>query len=205
MVRHAPLKRIFDIIFSLSALCLLSPLFLLLFIAIRLTSKGPSLYKQTRLGRGGIPFTCFKFRTMHIDADDQLEQLLSQNPSLKEEWEKHQKLKKDPRVFLLGKILRMTSLDELPQLWNVLRGELSIVGPRPYMLSQQPLLGRHMHKILSVRPGLTGLWQTSGRSSTSFEERIRLDAEYVDLYSFGSDLFLIAKTFMVLFSVKNAC
>lgn len=198
-------KRFFDIAFSLCILSLLFPLFLFIAIAIRLSSPGQAIYTQSRLGKGGSIFKCYKFRSMHRDADAFLEEILEKNPLKRAEWEQNQKLRSDPRVFAFGQFLRKTSLDELPQFWNVLKGDLSVVGPRPYMISQKKNMGRLSKKILSVRPGITGIWQTSGRSSTSFHERLALDAGYVDSTSFWNDLILILKTIpQVLFS-KNAC
>lgn len=188
------LKRFFDIFFSGSILLLFSPLFLLIMGAIKLASPGAIFFSQTRLGLKGKEFTCYKFRTMQQEAEKKLQFILDTNPLLFAEWTLNQKLKRDPRIFRLGSLLRKFSLDEFPQFWNVLKGDLSIVGPRPYMLEQQKELGIHRSLILSVRPGLTGLWQTSGRSHTSFERRVELDAEYVRRKSFWLDLYLIAKT-----------
>lgn len=204
-VRFSFSKRLFDIVFSLCALIFLSPLFILIWMGIRLSSKGNVLYSQERLGEGGHVFKCLKFRTMTEGAEGALEQLLNRYPRLKKEWELKQKLRKDPRVFPLGKWLRKFSLDELPQFWNVLKGDLSVVGPRPYMVNQLKELGPYAKKILSTRPGITGLWQTSGRSSTTFQQRLSLDSQYIDRQSFLFDVMLIAKTIPVIFSFKNAC
>lgn len=198
------LKRFFDIIFSLGVMLLFSPFFVGIAIFIRLSSKGKAIYVQPRLGRGGRPFNCFKFRTMHLDADDKLLEILKSNSDLEAEWKKNQKLKIDPRTFPFGRWLRRTSLDELPQFWNVLKGDLSVVGPRPYMISQREEIGPLASKILSVRPGITGLWQTSGRSRTTFRERVALDAKYLDKYSFAFDLILIFKTIPQLLFSKDA-
>jgi exopolysaccharide production protein ExoY len=195
---------VFDLSFSLLLLCLLAPLFLGIAMMIRFSSKGKAIYVQPRLGRGGKVFKCYKFRTMHLDADRRLRELLSLNPYLQQEWAKNQKLKNDPRIFALGKLLRRTSLDELPQFWNVLRGELSIVGPRPYMLTQKKYLGLLAPKILSVRPGITGLWQISGRNRRTFQERIFLDAAYIDRRSFAYDFLLILKTIPQVLFPKDA-
>ncbi len=198
-------KRALDIICSLLALILLSPFFFLIWISIRLSSKGPAIFCQHRLGKNGKVFKCLKFRTMIIDAEKTLPVLLSQHPGLLKEWNTHQKLRQDPRVFPIGKFLRRTSLDELPQFWNILKGELSLVGPRPYLVCQQEEMGLWAEKILSIRPGLTGLWQTSGRSRTTFRERILLDCEYVKKQSLLLDFLLIFKTFSVLLSSEDAC
>ncbi len=199
-VPFTPFKRLFDLLFSLMMLLLLSPLFFAIAVSIRITSRGSPLYVQPRLGKGGKVFKCYKFRTMYLDAEKRLDTLLSHNPHLQREWQKKQKLKHDPRIFPLGKWLRQTSLDELPQFWNVVKGDLSVVGPRPYMIFQKEFLGSLSDKILSIRPGITGLWQTSGRSRTTFQQRVALDAAYVDKSSFWYDLYLIVKTlFQLLF------
>jgi len=198
-------KRLFDIFFSLLVLIFLAPLFLIIYIAIRCSSSGNPIYSQKRFGQGGKIFTCYKFRTMYLDAETRLEKMLSLNFELKAEWEENQKLKDDPRIFSFGHILRKFSLDEFPQFWNVLKGDLSVVGPRPYMLSQGRELATRAEKILSIRPGITGLWQTSGRSRTTFKERLQLDAAYVDCQSFGFDLKLIAKTILQMLFSKDAC
>ena len=198
-------KRIFDVIFSLSALLLISPLLILIAIGIKISSKGCVFFSQDRLKHGGQTFTCWKFRTMHENAEEILVELLEQNSDLKEEWQNKQKLKEDPRIFTLGKLLRKTSLDELPQFWNVLLGDMSVVGPRPYMVSQKDILGQHSEKILSMRPGVTGLWQTSGRSQTTFQTRIELDMRYVEEASFWYDLKLIFKTLPCMLFSQDAC
>ena len=197
-------KRVFDVVFSCGILILLSPLLVLIAVAIRLSSRGKAIYSQPRLGKDGKIFKCYKFRTMYLNADEQLDALLMTNLSLRKEWRQKQKLKNDPRIFPLGKWLRQTSLDELPQFWNVLKGEMSVVGPRPYMLSQTGKWGPLAAKILSVRPGITGLWQTSGRSKTTFQKRISLDAHYIDKRSFSYDLSLVLKTIPLIFFSKDA-
>jgi len=204
-VQHSFVKRIFDIGFSLSVMLLLFPLFFLIALGILICSPGNVFYTQIRLGRGGRPFKCYKFRTMHLDADRRLRDILQKNHLLRAEWEKNQKLRIDPRVFSFGLFLRKTSLDELPQFWNAFRGDLSVVGPRPYMMKQRNELGPLAYKILSLRPGITGLWQTSGRSNTTFQERIAFDAHYVDKRSFRYDLWLIIKTIPEILFSKNAC
>ncbi len=203
-IHHSFSKRLFDIIFSSAVLIIFSPLYLAIMIGIRLSSPGSPLFIQPRLGAGGKVFKCYKFRTMYSDAEKRLRTLLAENPELKAEWEENQKLKNDPRIFSLGKTLRRTSLDELPQFWNVLMGDLSVVGPRPYMITQRKALGEQLYTILSVKPGITGLWQTSGRSHTNFQQRISLDASYVEIHSFFFDLFLVFKTIVQMLFSKNA-
>lgn len=194
-IKHKPIKRIFDLLFSLAVLILGLPVFCFIALAIRCTSRGNSVYSHERIGRGGKTFRCYKFRTMYQDADAKLSDLLEKSPELKREWELSRKLKNDPRVTPLGAILRKTSLDELPQFWNVLRGDLSIVGPRPVVKAEiRDCYGSKASKILSVRPGITGLWQVSGRSDTTYGTRIRLDEEYIDNHSFILDLKLVLKT-----------
>lgn len=202
---ESKVKRLFDIGFSLSVLLLLSPLFICIALGILICSPGNVLYTQIRLGRRGKLFKCYKFRTMYFDADRRLKEILQKNPLLHAEWEENQKLRVDPRVFWFGRFLRRTSLDELPQFWNTFKGDLSIVGPRPYMLKQRKELNLMACKILSMRPGITGLWQTSGRSNRTFRERIALDAQYVDEHSFWTDLWLILKTIPEILFSKNAC
>ncbi len=198
------LKRAFDICFSLGFLMLTSPLFLLVSTAIKLTSSGPIFYAQKRVGRNKKPFFIWKFRTMCVNADAILQDLL-QDPLVRNEWEKNWKLKEDPRTTRIGKFLRQKSLDELPQFWNVLKGEMSIVGPRPQVEDEvNQYFKEKAQKILSVRPGITGLWQVSGRNFLSRAERVCLDEHYVDNLSFMLDLHLIAKTIRVIFSSKGA-
>ncbi len=199
-----PFKRFFDIGFSVCMILLLAPLFCIIWIGVRMSSPGKVIYTQERLGKKGHVFKCLKFRTMLPDAEDSLEKILNKFPTLKKEWEQKQKLRRDPRIFSFGKFLRKTSLDELPQFWNVLKGDLSVVGPRPYMVNQGEELGSYAKKILSVRPGITGVWQTSGRNKTSFQERIILDASYVDKQSLWFDAYLLVKTIPVVLCLKDA-
>lgn len=181
------------------------PLFLGLAFAVRLSSKGRSVYSQERIGRGGKTFKCFKFRTMYPDADERLKELLESSEDLRKEWERYHKLKKDPRVTRMGSFLRKTSLDELPQFWNVLKGDLSVVGPRPVVRTE---LEKHMtgkaEKILSIRPGLTGPWQVSGRSDLCYKKRIEIDEYYVENQGFWWDLKLIAKTIPAMIFSRGA-
>ena len=197
-------KRLFDFLFSFTVIVLLAPLYLIIAIIIRISSPGKAIYAQTRLGRGGKVFTCYKFRTMYSDADKRLTEILTHDQKRRIEWELSQKLRNDPRIFPFGRYLRKLSLDELPQFWNVLKGDLSVVGPRPYMVSQRKKIGSFINKILVVRPGITGLWQTSGRSNTSFYHRIILDNEYVNHRSFWFDCWLILKTIPQVLLAKDA-
>jgi exopolysaccharide production protein ExoY len=205
VVKHLFWKRLFDLFFSICALALGSPVLFLIATFVRLSSPGPALYSCKRVGRGGKTIKCYKFRTMYSNAEEELKKLLQENSSLREEWDKYFKLKNDPRITPLGKFLRKTSLDELPQLWNVLKGDLSVVGPRPLTdYEVQNYLKEKALKILSVRPGLTGIWQTSGRNELSMDERIRLDEQYVDTRSLGKDIWLVLKTIPMLFFPKGA-
>lgn len=204
-IKHTPTKRIFDIFFSLAALFILSPLFLIIALAIALTSKGKVIYGHLRIGRGGKPFKCYKFRTMYIDAEKRLQEILESQPEKKAEWNRNFKLKDDPRVTPIGKFLRKTSLDELPQFWNVFLGDLSVVGPRPVVAEELDLFfGEDAKTVLKIRPGVTGPWQVSGRSDTSYETRIKMDTNYVDTHSFWSDLRVIGKTIYCMLSRKGA-
>lgn len=204
-VKHFPVKRAFDIFFSLAAIVVCFPVFLVVAFLIRLTSQGKTVYWHERIGRGGKPFRCYKFRSMYQDADVRLQEILAACPEKRKEWQETYKLKRDPRITPIGMFLRKTSLDEFPQFWNVLRGDLSVVGPRP-IVKQEVIthLGAKASKILSIRPGLTCIWQVSGRNDTSYCRRVQLDEEYVDNRSFGLDLKLIAKTIPSMIFSKGA-
>ena len=200
-------KRAFDILFSLIVLTVGLPVFLLIALVIKLTSKGPIFHKAIRLKQNGRPFTCYKFRSMYIDANDRLNHILTDEKK-REEWEKFGKLFKDPRVTRFGHFLRTTSLDELPQFWNVLISDISVVGPRPIDIKSHEEIERYFQgnakMILSVKPGITGLWQTSGRNLLSLKERALLDLEYIRKQSFKLDLFLVMKTIPLIFNPKGA-
>jgi exopolysaccharide biosynthesis polyprenyl glycosylphosphotransferase len=184
------LKRILDYIGATLGLILLSPLFALIAIAIKHSSRGPVFYRRRVVGVGGKEFDAFKFRTMVIDAD----QVLEQNLELKAKFEKDFKLKNDPRVTTIGKLLRKTSLDELPQLVNVLRGEMSMVGPRMITSEEVAKYGKWRMNLLTVKPGITGLWQVSGRSNVSYTERVRFDMHYIRNYTVWLDLHVLFQT-----------
>lgn len=204
-IRHIPIKRIFDILFSFCILVLISPLFLLLSTLIYFTSPGKVIYSHERVGRGGKTFRCYKFSTMYSDAEERLKDILRNDPAKRKEWQTNFKLKDDPRITPIGKILRKTSMDELPQFWNVLKGDLSIVGPRPVIIQEvQTRFGTKAYKILSVRPGITGLWQVSGRNDISYAKRIQLDEQYIDQRSMFMDIKLIAKTIPAILTSKGA-
>lgn len=187
-------KRAMDLCVIALALPFLLPLFLFLSIMVKLSSPGPIFYSQRRLGRGARFFNAWKFRTMVVNADAALAQYLRDNPELQEEWERDHKLKRDPRVTTIGRFLRKTSLDELPQLWNVLRGEMSLVGPRPIVSDEIPKYGTVFEVYKRVRPGITGMWQISGRNNTTYDERLKFDRYYVRNWSPWLDAFILFRT-----------
>lgn len=204
-VQELRLKRLFDIFFSFSFLILFLPVLLFIVLLIFLTSKGKIFYSQERVGLGGRIFQCYKFRTMYEDAERRLHTILEEDSEKKKEWENSFKLKIDPRVTRVGNWLRKTSLDELPQFWNVLKGDLSIVGPRPLVKKELELFyGVKAYKILQVRPGITGLWQVSGRNDLSYEKRVLMDEEYIDKRSYLFDMVLILKTVPAILSRRGA-
>jgi undecaprenyl-phosphate galactose phosphotransferase len=172
---------------------------------IALTSKGPIFYSSKRIGASGKVINCWKFRTMHPDAEKKLKELLSSSPTLQKEWKENYKLKNDPRITKVGSFLRKTSLDELPQFWNILKGDMSTVGPRPLSIDEvSVVIEKGKDKIFSVKPGLTGLWQTSGRNLIPFEQRIDIEVKYVEKRSFWLDLYLILKTIPHMIFSKGA-
>jgi Undecaprenyl-phosphate galactose phosphotransferase WbaP len=197
------LKRALDLFGASLLLLMCLPLLGVIALVLRMEG-GPVLYAQWRIGRHGRPFRCWKFRTMLPDAEAQLAELLAQNTVAREEWARDQKLRDDPRVTRIGQVLRRTSLDELPQLWNILRGEMSLVGPRPMLEDQQARYGAALATCLSVRPGLTGLWQVSGRNRTTFAERVELDLAYVRQQSLALDLWILWRTVFVVLSQRGA-
>lgn len=196
------LKRLTDIAASACALLLFSPVFLWLFFVIR-RDGGPALFSQNRVGCNGRLFKCWKFRSMVTDADQKLLDYLTSNPEAKAEWDEFQKLKEDPRITPLGKFIRKTSIDELPQLWNVLKGEMSLVGPRPILPEQQSLYGDNLCFYIQVNPGITGPWQVSGRNKLTFAQRISLEKWYASHWSYWMDIMIILKTFPVLLNREN--
>lgn len=192
------LKRLIDVVSALLALILFSPLFIFLILLVSLDG-GPPFFRQLRLGYQGQIFTMWKFRSMVVDAETHLEMMLKNDETLREHWGVWRKFKSDPRTTILGKWLRRSSLDELPQLWNVLVGDMSLVGPRPILPGEVELWGRDVIMYQSVRPGITGLWQVSGRSKLSYEERILLDLEYIRNRSWWLDSLIMLKTIRVVF------
>ena len=188
------LKRVLDLTATLSAAVFVLPLILLLAALVRLESRGPVFYKDLRMGRNGKLFPCIKFRTMVPDAEALLQKVLEESPEMMAEYQEFHKLRHDPRITRVGSLLRKTSLDELPQLWNVVRGEMSLVGPRPYLPRESVDIGETQVEILRVTPGITGPWQVAGRSNTSFEERVGMDAHYVHDWSVWLDVILLFRT-----------
>ncbi|MDT7880475.1 MAG: sugar transferase [Candidatus Hydrothermia bacterium] len=197
-------KRIFDIVFSIFLIFLFSPIIVITAILIKLTSKGSIFYVQKRPGRFGKIIKIYKFRTMYLDAEKKLEEILKNDEKLREEFMKYRKLKNDPRITPLGKILRRFSIDEIPQLFNVLKGDMSIVGPRPYQIDEIEHMGEYKDIVLSVRPGLTGLWQISGRSDLSFQAKLKIETWYVLNWNLWLDLFIIIRTIPAVISGKGA-
>lgn len=188
------LKRALDIILILVGGMVVIPLISVIALLVRCTSRGPVFYGQQRVGRGGTPFLIWKFRTMRCDADEVLARMLAQDEALRQEWERDHKLRRDPRVTAIGRILRRTSLDELPQFWNVLVGQMSLVGPRPVTAVEAEKYGDCWDLYLRVRPGLTGLWQVSRDSQTTYPERVAMDSFYVHNWSPWLDFVILART-----------
>jgi lipopolysaccharide/colanic/teichoic acid biosynthesis glycosyltransferase len=200
------LKRVMDIVISASALMLFAPVLSLLILLVK-RDGGPAFYAQWRVGRGGKYFRCYKIRSMVMDSDRILEELLARDERANREYQLYWKLSKDPRITPIGAILRRYSLDELPQLLNILRGDMSIVGPRPRSINElhrTNFLVRGIDPYLSVRPGLTGLWQISGRNNIDLEGKIRLDTKYVETWSINQDVTIIMATFRVVFMGDGA-
>ena len=187
-------KTLIEIILAILIIPCVLPVGLIIAILIKLTSKGPVFYRAKRLGQNGKLFEVLKFRTMYLGADKRLSTILEENPEMKKEWESKFKLKDDPRITPLGKFLRRTSLDELPQFWNVICGEMAIIGPRPIVKSEMHYYGKNFKIFTRVKPGITGLWQVSGRSNTSYESRVNLDMYYVNNWSIWMDYFIFLKT-----------
>ncbi|HET6378700.1 MAG TPA: sugar transferase [Methylocella sp.] len=187
-------KRIFDFVTASLLLALASPLFLMVMIILYLTEPGPVFFRHTRVGLDGRRFQCLKFRTMAVNANEILKELLEKDPKARREWESTQKLINDPRITPLGKFLRQSSLDELPQLINVIRGEMSLVGPRPVVPSELSRYGDKVSLYLRARPGITGIWQVSGRNDCGYEKRVEMDAKYVRHWRFSTDIWILLRT-----------
>ncbi|TFZ05047.1 sugar transferase [Ramlibacter rhizophilus] len=195
--RHRAVKRAFDIAGALVFFTLFMPVYLAVATGVAFTSRGPVFYTQRRVGLHGRSFRFYKFRSMRADADRALVRYLDTHPEASEQWHKFQKLDDDPRITRFGAFIRRTSLDELPQFWNVLVGDMSLVGPRPCMQSQRQLYGPYWPDYCALKPGLTGLWQVSGRNRLSFSERVALDTRYAREWSIWMDLRILVKTLRV--------
>mgnify|MGYP001126053881 CR=1 FL=1 len=198
-------KRTIDYILAIILFILIIPLILIIGIIIKLSDKGPAIYSHKRIGKNGKEFNCYKFRTMYIDADKRLKEILEKDPLKREEWQKYWKLKDDPRVTKIGKFLRKTSLDELPQIFNVLKGEMSLVGPRPYLPREWDYIKDESPIIHALPPGITGLWQVSGRNNNDYNYRITMDAWYVKNWNLWLDIVILIKTIKAVMKREGAC
>lgn len=202
--RAVLVKRLFDLLLGGALAALSLPLLLILMLLVKLDSPGPVFLTQERLGRGGKRMRFIKLRTMHADAEERLERLLQTDPEARREFQTYHKLVKDPRVTRVGRFLRKFSLDELPQLWHVLSGEMSLVGPRAYLPREEAEMGAHASLILQIRPGLTGWWQVMGRHTTTFQHRLQLDEYYLSNWSLWLDIYVLIKTIWVMISGHGA-
>lgn len=197
-------KRFFDILVASIGAVAFSPLFVIVALLLKLTEPGPVVFRHVRVGHDGRRFQCLKFRSMVVDSDQVLRSLLESDPDARRQWERTQKLTKDPRITPLGKFLRQSSLDELPQLFNVIRGDMSLVGPRPVVPSELKRYGDKLGLYLRARPGITGIWQVSGRSDRGYEERIEMDARYVRYWRFSTDLVILMRTFVAVLARRGS-
>ena len=198
-------KRVMDGLFALLAFFVFLPVFVVVPVVVKLTSRGPVFYRHRRLGRDGRFIHILKFRTMYVDAGERLRKILEDDPKAAEEWAKSFKLKNDPRVTPLGRFLRKTSLDEMPQLFNVLAGEMALVGPRPIVEEEKPYSGERYALLSSVKPGMTGLWQVSGRSETDYARRVALDAQYILNWSPWMDIWVLFRTVVAVLTMRGSC
>jgi len=190
-IHTSALKRAMDLAIAFPVLVFTAPLLMAIYALIKCLDPGPALFTHTRIGRDGRPFEVLKFRTMHLDAAERLQQVLASDPQAAAEWAKYQKLRNDPRVTWLGRILRRSSLDELPQLLNILRGDMSVIGPRPVTAEEVARYGADYSFYIAARPGVLGLWQVKGRNRLTYPERIALDVIYVKTWSLWQDLKII--------------
>ena len=198
------LKRLFDLTLTIFGGLMISPVLLAIAIAVAIENRGHVIFAHKRVGAAGKKFSCYKFQTMVHDAEAKLKQYLAQNPEARREWEETFKLTNDPRVTRLGGWLRRTSLDELPQLWNVIRGDMSLVGPRPIVQAEVPRYGKNIREYYMVLPGITGMWQVSGRSDTTYPERVAMDTWYVRNWSVWIDIMYLFKTVKAVFRGSGA-
>lgn len=198
------LKRLIDIVLCIIAAIIVIPISIIIAVIIKVTSPGPVFYGHKRVGKNGKYIKCWKFRSMYKNSQEMLQKILAEDPVRREEWEKDRKFVDDPRVTKFGKFLRKSSLDELPQLWNIFIGEMSFVGPRPVTEEELEKYGENADYILTVTPGLSGMWQISGRSDTGYEERINLDTYYIQNWSVWLDIWILIKTVWVVINGKGA-
>jgi len=197
-------KRFFDIVLSFIGLIICLPIFLIISILIKFDSKGPAIFKQPRVGKNGKTIYVYKFRSMVMNAEQVLEELMASDENIRNEYLTNKKLDKDPRITKIGKFIRKTSIDELPQLLNVLKGDMSLIGPRPYLFREIPDMGDNYYSIIRCRPGITGYWQVNGRSDTTFEERCVLEKYYSLHINLWMDIKIIFKTVLVVLFSKGA-
>ena len=202
--RNRIIKYIFDMVLTIVGTICISPVLICIAIWIYKDSPGPIIFKHMRIGKDGKEFPCYKFRSMCVDAKEKLEELLKNDPQARAEWERDFKLKHDPRITKSGAFLRKTSLDELPQIFNVLKGEMSLVGPRPIIKEEMKRYGNHIDDYLMVKPGIAGIWQCSGRSDVSYQERVQMDSWYVRNWSVWLDIMILWKTLKAVFAKKGA-
>jgi Undecaprenyl-phosphate galactose phosphotransferase WbaP len=198
------IKRFMDIVIVVLGGILVLPFLLIIALLVKLSSPGPVLYGHKRLGTDGKHFTAYKFRSMVMDAHERLQRLLESDPEIKKEWEKNHKLQNDPRVTAIGRFLRRTSMDEIPQLLNILKGEMSLVGPRPIVDEEVSRYGEDFGWIFSVKPGLTGMWQVSGRSEADYTARVFYDTYYLQSWSVWLDIWILFMTFGAVIRGKGA-
>src|SRR6185437_10340735 len=198
------IKRALDLFLILAGAPVVAPLVFLTALLIRIESRGPAFYRNERVGRNGRKFHAWKLRSMVVNGNEVLEGYLERHPEARAQWNATQKLKRDPRVTRMGRIIRKTSIDELPQLWNVLIGDMSIVGPRPFLESQIEMYGPAYLLYQRVRPGITGLWQISGRNELTFKERARLDVYTIQNWSVWLDVYILARTVSVVLTTRGA-
>jgi lipopolysaccharide/colanic/teichoic acid biosynthesis glycosyltransferase len=198
-------KRLFDWVIASITIVAFLPLFLIVAVSLKLTDSGPIIFRHARVGHDGRRFRCLKFRSMVVNSDQVLEALLKSSPEARQEWQHSQKLTKDPRITPLGKFLRQSCLDELPQLINVIRGEMSLVGPRPVLPSELKRYGDKLGLYLQARPGITGVWQVSGRGECGYDVRVEMDAEYVRKWRFTADLAILLRTLVIVLARKGSC
>lgn len=195
-------KRVLDVSVAACALAFFAPLMVLISIALLIQDGRPIFYKHKRIGLGGQPFLCWKFRTMARDSEQQLRQLLDSSEACRQQWHTNQKLDQDPRAHRTGALLRKSSLDELPQFINVIRGDMSVVGPRPIVPDEMMRYGKDAKYYLALRPGITGLWQVSRRSDTSYDERVEFDVRYCKSWTIAGDIAIMARTVAVLLTTR---